>query len=80
MNGRRIQVGRCGEITLPKEMLSKYSIENGDVLTLTDLGDGTFLVIRQTSQLRLGKTVKESMIEEKISFEELVNALGDGCI
>ncbi len=80
MTARKIQVGRCGEITLPTEMLSRYNIKNGDVLTLTDLGDGSFLIVRQTSELRQGRTVKDSIIVEKISFEELVYALEGECV
>ncbi len=76
MNAHTVQVQKLGKLTLPKELRSKYAIKDGDTFTLTDLGDGSFLIVRQTSQVnRLGSLVEEVTIEEKISFNDLMNAL-----
>ena len=43
-NTFQVQVVRRGIITLPKELRDQNNIEEGDTLTLIDLGDGVVLM------------------------------------
>jgi len=50
-NTFQIQVVRRGIITLPKELREHNNIEEGDTLTLTDLGDGVFVISPRRSRV-----------------------------
>jgi AbrB family looped-hinge helix DNA binding protein len=58
-----IKVAKRGTITLPKSLRDQYHIQEGDGLTLLDLG-GVFVLSRETSQVdeladRIGDTLRE---------------------
>lgn len=46
-----VQIRRKGVITLPVEMRRRYGLDEGDVFTLLDLGDGSFLLTPRVSQV-----------------------------
>jgi AbrB family looped-hinge helix DNA binding protein len=50
-NTFHVQVVRRGIITLPKELREHNNIEEGDMLTLIDLGDGVFVVSPKRSRV-----------------------------
>lgn len=50
-NTFQVQVVRRGIITLPKELREHNNIEEGDMLTLIDLGDGVFVVSPRRSRV-----------------------------
>jgi len=50
-NTFQIQVVRRGIITLPKELREQNNIEEGDTLTLLDLGDGVFVISPRRSRV-----------------------------
>ena len=50
-NTFQIQVVRRGIITLPKELREHNNIEEGDTLTLIDLGDGVFIISPRRSRV-----------------------------
>ena len=50
-NTFQVQVVRRGIITLPKELREHNSIEEGDMLTLIDLGDGVVVISPQRSRV-----------------------------
>ena len=47
----QVQVVRRGIITLPKELRDNNNIEEGDMLTLIDLGDGVVVMSPQRSRV-----------------------------
>ena len=47
----QVQVVRRGIITLPKELREHNNIEEGDTLTLIDLGDGVVVMSPQRSRV-----------------------------
>jgi len=64
-NTFQVQVVRRGIITLPKELREHNNIEEGDMLTLIDLGDGVFVVSPKRSRVdeiadKLGKEWQDS--------------------
>lgn len=50
-NTFQVQVVRRGIITLPKELREQNNIEEGDMLTLIDLGDGVVVMSPQRSRV-----------------------------
>ncbi|MBI4494123.1 MAG: AbrB/MazE/SpoVT family DNA-binding domain-containing protein [Chloroflexi bacterium] len=71
-----VQVRRRGTITLPREVRRRYQVEEGDVFTLVDLEDGSFLLRPQVSQLaRLADQAARTLAEEGVSLDELLEAL-----
>ncbi|MCL5996070.1 MAG: AbrB/MazE/SpoVT family DNA-binding domain-containing protein [Chloroflexi bacterium] len=73
-----IQIRKKGSLTLPMELRHKYNLDEGDVFTLIDLGDGSFLLTPRVSQInRLGDRVSEILKEEEISLDHLLNTLDE---
>ena len=50
-NTFEVQVARHGTIIIPKELRDHNNIEEGDLLTLIDLGGGVVVMSRQHSRV-----------------------------
>ena len=71
-----VQIRRKGVITLPVELRKRYGLNEGDVFTLEDLGDGSFLLLPRVSRVAsLGDRVAQMMEEEGISTKEILRTL-----
>lgn len=78
MSSVNIQLRRKGILTLPISLRRKYGLDENDVFTLEDLGNGSFLLIPQVSEVaRLGNRVAEVMAEEEVSLEDVLEALDE---
>jgi bifunctional DNA-binding transcriptional regulator/antitoxin component of YhaV-PrlF toxin-antitoxin module len=76
MSAVNIQLRRKGILTLPVSLRRKYNLDENDVFTLEDLGNGSFLLIPKVSKVaRLGDRVAEVMAEEEVSLEDMLEAL-----
>jgi AbrB family looped-hinge helix DNA binding protein len=76
MTTTTVQIRRKGIITLPAELRRQYGLDEGDVFTLVDLGDGSFLLTPQVSQVaRLGNQAARLMEEEGVTLEEMLETL-----
>jgi len=66
------------QIIIPIELRRKYGLDEGDVVTLIDLGDGSLLIIPFVTQVdRFGDRVAKAMEEASVSEEELLAALDE---
>lgn len=71
-----VQIRGKGSLTLPMELRRKYRLNEGDVLRLIDLGDGSFLVTPQATTVdRLGDRIAEMMVDQGIALEDILEAL-----
>ena len=71
-----VRVRRKGVITLPVELRRQYDLKEGDVLTLFDLGDGSFLLTPQVSQVDiLADQMARLMAEDGVTLEDMLDAL-----
>lgn len=78
MAANTIQVRKKGSITLPMDLRTKYGVDEGDVFTLIDLGDGSFLLTPRISQVnRLGDRVADLLNAEKVSLDDLLTSLDE---
>ena len=73
-----IQIRGKGTLTLPVELRRKYGLDEGDIITLIDLGDGSFLLTPTLTRVdRLGDRVAQAMVEEEISMDEILDTLDE---
>lgn len=71
-----IQLRKKGNFTLPMDFRTKYGVHEGDIFTLIDLGDRSFLLFPRISQVnRLVDRVAEILNEEGVSLDDLLNTL-----
>jgi len=71
-----VQIRRKGVITLPMELRRQYSLDEGDVLTILDLGGGSLLLVPCVSQVaRLGDEVARLMDEAGVELEAVLETL-----
>ncbi len=71
-----VQVRKKGSLTLPMELRAKYGMEEGDVFTLIDMGDGSFVLTPRILQVkRLGDKVAEIFEEQGLSLDDLLITL-----
>lgn len=76
MAANTIQVRKKGNFTLPADFRTRYGVGEGDVFTLIDMGDGSFLLTPRISQVnRLGDRVAQILSEEGVSLDDLLDAL-----
>jgi bifunctional DNA-binding transcriptional regulator/antitoxin component of YhaV-PrlF toxin-antitoxin module len=73
-----LQIRSKGTLTLPIEFRRKYGLEEGDVFTLIDLGDGSFLFTPRVTQVdRLGDRVAKVMEQEGVSVDDILKTLDE---
>lgn len=73
-----IQIRRKGVITLPMELRRRYGLSEGNVLSLIDLGDGSFVITPRLLHInRLGDKVAEALAEAGVTVEEMLRALDE---
>jgi bifunctional DNA-binding transcriptional regulator/antitoxin component of YhaV-PrlF toxin-antitoxin module len=73
-----VQIRGKGSLTLPMGLRRKYGYSEGDVLTLIDLGDGSFILSPKTPSInRSGDRVAQLMAEQDVSFEDILQALDE---
>ena len=73
-----IQIRGKGTVTLPVELRRKYGFDEGDVITLVDLGEGSILITPTVSQVdRLGDRIAKRLEEEGVSLDEILAALDE---
>jgi len=78
MTVNTIQIRKKGSLTLPAELREKYGLNEGDIFTLIDLGEGSFLITPRLSQVnRLGDRVAEVLNEEGVSLDDLLSTLDE---
>ena len=78
MATRIIQVLKKGIITPLIDLRTRYGVDEGNIFTLIDMGDGSFLLTPQISQVnKLGDRVAENHGGENVSLGDLLNILDE---
>jgi bifunctional DNA-binding transcriptional regulator/antitoxin component of YhaV-PrlF toxin-antitoxin module len=73
-----IQLRKKGNLTLPIELRKKYALSDGDIINLIDLGEGSILLTRSSTQVdRLGDQVARKIAESGVSVDEILTALDE---
>ncbi len=72
----QVQVVRRGVITLPKELRETNRIEEGDLLTLIDLGDGVMVISPQRSRVdEVANRLSKEWMQKGESLESMLTTL-----
>jgi len=77
MHTRTIQVRKRGTITLPVTIREKYHLEEGDPITLVDLGEGVFLSPKRSLLPKLAQEIDRLREEHGVSTEELIAGVAE---
>ena len=73
-----LQIRGKGTITLPASLRKKYKLEEGEILTVIDLGEGTILLKPMVSQVnKLSNQIAKRLKEENVSLDDLLQALDE---
>lgn len=75
-NTFQVQVVRRGIITLPKELREQNNIEEGDTLTLINLGDGVVVMSPRRSRIdEIADKMAKELQESGESLESMLKTL-----
>lgn len=78
MSATAIQIRSKGSITLPMELRRKYGLNEGDIYTLIDLGDGSFMLTPQVSRVaQQGDRITQLLSEQGVSVDDILQALDE---
>lgn len=73
-----LQIRGKGTITLPASLRKKYNLEEGEILTVIDLGGGSILLRPMVSRIdTLSKRAAKSLKEDHVSLGELLETLDE---
>ena len=73
-----VQMRSNGTITFPAKLRSKYKLQDGEIFTIIDLGERTFLLKPMVSQVNnLSNQIAKRLKEENISLDDLLKALDE---
>ena len=72
---RTIQLRKNGSITIPMELRKRYRIDEGDFLTLIDLGEGFFLSSRRSILPKLVAEIETLRRKNNVTLEELIKGV-----
>lgn len=71
-----IQIRGKGVITLPFELRNKYGLGEGEVLQITDLGNGSFLLSPRRSRVdKLADKIRSELESHGESLESMLATL-----
>lgn len=73
-----VQLRNKGAITLPIEIRRQYDLNEGDIFTLVDLGDGSFFLTPKVLQVeRLGNQVQQIMEQAGVTVDDVLKVLAE---
>ena len=72
---KTIQLRKKGSVTIPIELRKRYLLDEGDPLTLIDLGEGFFLSPKQSVLPKLVGEIESIREKKNISLDELIDGV-----
>ncbi len=72
-----LQMRKRGTITLPISLRKKYGLEEGDLLTMIDVGDGIFLSPRPSLLPKLADQFESLRKKYNVTLEELIKGVAE---
>jgi bifunctional DNA-binding transcriptional regulator/antitoxin component of YhaV-PrlF toxin-antitoxin module len=77
MYAKTIQVRKRGTITLPVIIREKYRLDEGDPITLADMGEGIFLSPKRSLLPKLAQEIERLREKHGVSTEELIAGVAE---
>jgi AbrB family looped-hinge helix DNA binding protein len=72
-----LQMRKRGILTLPKKIREKYTLDEGDPLTLIDLGEGILISPKVTTLPKLVTKLEKLMDEKGVVLEDLIQGIAE---
>ena len=72
-----IQIRKRGTLTLPKKIRDKYGLDEGDPVTLIDLGEGILISPKPATMPKLAAQLESLMVQHGLSLEDLVKGVAE---
>lgn len=72
---KTIQIRKKGSVTIPMEIRKRYQLDEGDPLTLIDMGEGFFLSPKRSVLPKLVAEIENLREKNNISLEELIQGV-----
>jgi bifunctional DNA-binding transcriptional regulator/antitoxin component of YhaV-PrlF toxin-antitoxin module len=72
-----VQIKQKGSVTIPTEFRERYLLNDGDPITLIDLGEGIFLSPKRSVLPKLVAEIEELRRKYDISLEELIQGVAE---
>jgi len=66
-----------GSVTIPTEIRKRYQLDDGDPLTIVDLGDGFFISPKRSVLPKLVTEMEQLRDKYNVTLEELIAGLID---
>jgi len=74
---RIVQMRQRGSVTIPTEIRKRYQLDDGDPLTIVDLGDGFFISPKRSVLPKLVTEMEQLRDKYNVTLEELIAGLID---
>ena len=74
---RIVQMRQRGSITIPTEIRKRYQLDDGDPLTIVDLGDGFFISPKRSILPKLVTEMEQLRDKYSVTLEELIAGVID---
>jgi len=73
-----LQIRSKGIITIPASLRKKYRLNEGKVLTIIDLGEGTILLKPMVSQIDIrSRHMAKTLKENNVTLDEILETLDE---
>jgi bifunctional DNA-binding transcriptional regulator/antitoxin component of YhaV-PrlF toxin-antitoxin module len=72
-----VQMRQRGSITIPTEIRNRYQLDDGDPLTIVDLGEGFFISPKRSVLPKLVAELEQLREKHNVTLEELITGLID---
>ena len=73
-----IQIRKKGTFTLPSNFRQKYGVEEGEIYSYIDLGEGALLLKRKVSQVDiLSRRAAQILKEDNVTLDEILETLDE---
>jgi bifunctional DNA-binding transcriptional regulator/antitoxin component of YhaV-PrlF toxin-antitoxin module len=72
-----LQIRKRGALILPISLRRKYRLEDGDPITLIDVGDGIFLSPRPALLPKLAGEIESLRAKYHLSLEDLIKGVAE---
>lgn len=69
------QLRQRGQVTIPRKLRESLAIDEGDILTLLQIGDSILLTPRSLRTFELADKISDLMEEEGVTLADLLNDL-----
>ena len=70
-----VRLRQRGQMTIPRQLRDALSIQEGDMLTFIQIGDGLFLTPRPLRTFELGNKIADIMDEKGVTLADLLQDL-----